>query len=556
MSAPSKGWKKEDASLARSLPLLGAGYLAYDAFWGTQYDPLAWAGAAAMLAGGAKALAAASKRSHEIFTLLKSSREETAHAGTARWGGLPDLRRNGHLKSKGMFLGIFDGRDIWDAKSVHGIWFAPPGGGKTTTAVTTNIALSACSGEYDLIIYNDPKPEIGPVLAPFFKSRGIQFYPINPSQRWSEYMGESAHFNACDFVISSAQSSPQTLLADCRSLSLQLIKAPKNDASDKNKWWKDGARETLSVLKADKALTDPENCNYPSIQRFITDPVLLESTLEDIARKEQLLDGDLAASARDLIALSVQDPKNFGSMRSEAAMALKMFTSSGAIAQISRTSSFHLDQASFKKPIVIGLTSDITCIEEQMQFAGLNLISLIKMSVRRARPLRIKVIWDEANVAPLEGLNETLNVARGLGCSFELFYQSSADAWRVLGKENFAAVLANCDRKTWFAIHDPDVAEEVSKALGEITALKESYSQYGDEETRTTLSHERRRMATASELRELPEGLMITLIGSEKPQLIEKISYAQIDPLKRKFGGNPWHGGKKYKRRTRVRMQL
>ena len=164
------------------------------------------------------------------------------------------------------------------------------------------------------------------------------------------------------------------------------------------------------------------------------------------------------------------------------------------------------------------------------------------------------MIYDEAAFAPLENLVDLLVIGRGLGVSFELFYQSSADARRVLGKEGFESLMANCDRKVWFGLNDPKEAEELSKALGESGALKESYR--GDSDMfNINRSHEKRRLATGDQLRRLPRGLQVALIRNEKPMICETVSYGQIKPFSKQMGKSPWHE-RKLKLKTRVWLTL
>lgn len=536
--------------------LCGLCVYGWHALMGTGLEPAAYVCVAlAGLAGlaGLKALSALSARGHEIYTLAKASRPEVSHDGTARFQSSSETKKNGHYKPRGSLIGIQDAKLIFDDQSVHSVTFAPPGTGKTTGPVICNAALAAVSGEFDVVIYADPKPEIGPILKAFVERHGGRHLTIKPTRKFEDIFGQSAEFNPCDLLLRSAQSAPENLLGDCRSLNLQLIKQKKN-GEEKAKWWKEGANDDVTVIQAYLALTDPEQCSFPNILSILEDPVRFDKLLDEISEQEDLLNGDLARMAKSIIALRMQDPKNAGSMLSEAITSLKMYRSSGAVAQISRKTSFDLSQATKRKPLVIGLSCDMTMIDDQLQLIGLNMLAIIRMAVRLPRPLKIKVIYDEAAFAPLENLVDLLVIGRGLGVSFELFYQSSADARRVLGKEGFESLMANCDRKVWFGLNDPKEAEELSKALGEYGALKESYR--GDSDMfNINRSHEKRRLATGDQLRRLPRGLQVALIRNEKPMICETVSYGQIKPFSKQMGKSPWHE-RKLKLKTRVWLTL
>ena len=540
--------KGQSPGVLPNAALSAACVLGWIRFRGGETDPIAFLCLVVGAVAAFGALSGASHRANEVYRLVRGMRKHSAFAGTAAFMTTKEAKKAGLCNGLGYVVGTRDNTLITDNQSVHGVMFAPPGTGKTTGPVITNAALSAVSGEWDIVIVADSKPETSVMLKTFADKHQIAFYPINSSGRFEAHIGDTAFYNPCQLVIQAVADGRSSVLEDSYSLNAQLIKvAGKN--GDKNIWWKRGGIKRIAVPQVYLAFIDPERCNYSDIQAMLEDPLAYGKLLDEVATRRDLLRGDLAEMAQSIIALSVDDPRNDASMLDEAITALQMFRKSGSVAAVSQRTSID-----FSKPCIITLSTDMTLVETQLQYTGLCILSLMRLAVRSEPPRRMKIIYDEAAFAPLENLNDLLVIARGLGASFELYYQSEADAVRVLGQDGFKSMMANCDRKVWAGFNDPAVAEAAAKGLGETSLLKESYRRDG-ETLSQSLSHERRALVTGDELRRLPTGLQVALIRNHKPLLVERLSYGEIAPLNRQIRHSPWHA-KKLREKTRVWLKL
>ncbi len=510
---------------------------------GSDLQPVAYGCAAVGAVAGLNGLAALTNNAHEIHNTLRSTRPHSSHGGAASFMTIKEAEKAGLCSGEGVILGTKDGKLLTDSKSVHAVYFSPSGRGKTTKSVIPNAARCMESGDWDIVITVDPKPELCVMLKGLCDKRKYQFYNINTSGRYEELVGPSARFNQCELIIRHAAQGRRGLLETCTSLNAQLIKIDRK-GEDKNIWWKRGGGIRITLLQAYFALTDPGRCNYPDILAILEDPLAFEALLDEIAAREDILQGDLARMARSIIALSVADPKNHATMIDEAITALQMFRQSGAIAPVCKDTNID-----FSQPAMIVLSTDMNRVETQRQLTGLNILSIMRLVADMDRPLRVKVIYDEAAFAPMDNLNDMLVIARGAGVSFELYYQSEADARRVLGDEGFRSMMANCERKVWFGLTDG--AEELSKTLGEVSTLKESWRSDGNDGMGVNRSHERERLMSAHEIRQLEIGTGMAQIGNLKPVLFRTLSYAEIDPYKREIRHSPLEKGP-LKLKTRV----
>ena len=514
-------------------------------------------GYAGLAVGGIATLHGLNSLTHFIGDIVnewKAMAPEDPSVGTAGIQSAKDLRRNGHSRPKGDFIGTCGRLVVFDNDSTHSTCFGAPGSNKTVANTLINTFLAAVSEQYDFVILNGVKGDEAPILKPAFDQYGIPLHVLHPSEKHADLIGPSAHYNSCDAAIDAARNDPSDLLPTCRLQAMQLLPQLKK-GEDRNKWWKDIGTDLSTVIAAHLALTDPWNCNQPNIQRIIADPERLNDTLDEITIETCLLNGDLATMAKDLIQLQISDPKNFHTARNEISLAMQIYRPSSKIAKISRDSSFDITAGTRKKPVVIILNPEVSRIGQEGLWAADVTQSLVRQVMRHSeRPLRGKIIWDEAAFAPLAGLNDLLVIGRQW-FSIDLYYQSMADGRRVHGHNEFDAILANTDRKTFMSFADRGTAEYASQMMGDIGVLRRRFSQTA-EGYKPNYSHERRRYASADEwVNNFPANQQLSFLRGQKPIISVKTTYAEIDPLRRLYGKSPFFD-KRWMKDVRVRIEL
>ena len=533
---------------------LGGGLWAYDQFSSHGQEALSYGAAFVAGVAGLKLCAAVGDFSKALWNTHKSTRRETRHAGSATLLTVKDAKARGFYKPRGDLIGMHEGRALFN-RSIHSVLFAPPGTGKTIGPVINWTAGALVSGEYDIVIVVDPKPEIAPMMAPFCKRHGFGFHPLNPTGRFSEEMGPSAHLNQCDAVIWAAQNDQTKVIDYARELIGEYIKIA-DDKDDKNIWWKRGGVARVLLPMAYFALTVPDRCNWPSILAVAEDDGEYRSIVDHLSNDPSLLEGDLMRKALVIAQLELADFKNHATMMDEGASSLELFTQSGGLAKISRHTSFDLDAASKKTPMLITISCDATLGSQHASFITGSISALSRMVKMRNKRLKVKLIYDEASFAAMEPkkLNGYLNIWRGFGVSCDLFFQSPGDAKRVLEEKGYRSMMANCDRKIWCALEEETDLEEVSKAIGERGLLKETYRGDASENFGVHRQHERRRILTPQEIRTLPKGMALMQSKGAPFALFEMLNYAQVHPFSKQIGKSPWHD-KQLKAQKRVRIE-
>lgn len=530
--------------------LLSGGLAALCAFgWhhfnNPQTEGIAWVLGLLAVLFGFKFLGAMGERAEDIHSRVRGLRKKSTHGGTAHLMTKKDAVSAGMTDPKGVPLGTKDGKLIRDANSAHACWFLPTGFGKTIGPIMLIAAHCITSEDWDLVIVNDPKPEAGVMLKPLCEAHGVAFHSINASGRFEDLMGKSS-WNPCQVALDVVDKGRPSLLEHCDATNGLMIKVDRN-GEDKNAWWKRTGIRDISSPQAYWALTDRDRCNYAEILRVLSDPLENAKLLDEMAGREDLLNGDLAARAKTLLALSISDPKNYGSSLDEAVTALQMFGKSGSIAGVSSKTSIDLNQKS-----LITLSNDMTLVDSQSQFASLVMMTIMRASMLRDRPLRIKILYDEAAFSPCHNLSDIFVIARGAGASLEVFWQTVGDAKRILGENAFDGMMGNCDRKVYGGFTDPKAASEFAQGLGETGILKETYRQDGNRLVRN-YSHEKSQIVSGFGLRTMEKGKMVALIGNNPAIELDHLSYAEVDPWCRQIRHSIWHD-KPLKMKTRVKV--
>ena len=473
------------------------------------------------------------------WEIYKKRKRKSTIGGSAEWMTRRQFKHAKHHTGKGKLHGIRDGMADCSPRGVNMAVFAPPGSGKTSSDVLPMLAKAIASNEYDLIVINDPKPEIGPVIKPLVEHFGGEFIPINPAGRFEELLGPSAHFNTFDRIKIASVSGGDVWDA-AYTQARQLVPDPKQGSND-NGWWRENARALICLVASFYAETDPAKCNPVDVAETIKDMLELRPLLEAACDRIDLLLGDLAGHARDLLALMNDDPKNFGSARSEAATSMRMYSNNSAIGAHSRRTNFSLGDLGKGKTKVIAITANPSSMT-QRRYGGAVYEAIRATVAASPKRLRTLVLWDEAVAAPIEGLNDKIVFDRGAGFEYVFYFQSMADAKRLLGAEGFNALMASCDQRVFYNISDKE-ALEVSKLLG---TIGESSATWRDE---AHMSHQKRPLVTPEELvTKLTQDKKLILSAGENPRISEKLYYTQIAPLRSHFGVNPWDAKKHWSR--------
>lgn len=471
--------------------------------------------------------------------LLKMLGKKTSH-GSARWATRQDARRAGLHKGKGLFLGVHEGHVIRYDNEAHTLVVAPTGAGKTVTFVMQQLLLSPES-----MLVTDMKGELAVQSAQYRHDHfGHRVVTLNPPSGYG--LSEDA-YNVCEIVLDALADSPQDAIADARAIAFQLLRDPPQ--RDKNQHFRDGGRAVIVITILGLAIRSPHECSLPRVQRMVTDVPVFLAMLKDL-RVEAALEGDIAAMAEYMLACSANTPTEFQSFLNGAAQALAPYAPSGRLARLSNRCTFRFhDLKDPSQPMTIYIGGDMTRRAVFTEWiALLNWAAMVEL--QRSRSLRpVTMLLDEAANFGIEALPSMLTILRGYKVRVVIIVQEAEDLVRLYGREQTAVIRANCKVQVYFGNMSPETAERLQPVLGNETVEAPSFGVPSG--PGSVISENRgfvgRALKTASELRQLEDGVQIVIIGNLPPLLCHAIGYHETWPQRGLVAPNPLHGPERFK---------
>jgi len=246
------------------------------------------------------------------------------------------------------------------------------------------------------------------------------------------------------------------------------------DESDKDKFWVNSARNILSSIM--RRLKENKDTSYQSLlQHCLNFPLSkLQEMLKDTPA-EQLVDGDIAKTAttiRAVITNHVKCLRYLPQVKGKPSFSLRQWL---------------MDETKNKSACVFIVVrdKDIQAIQSLISL-WVGLVTTHVKSLERSRTRRIWLMLDEVmNLNRLHNLAKTLATGRNYGLCCVLGMQNKAQLRDTYGRDAAQAIFDLLSTQLFFRSTSGDIAEEVSKELGESEVIErlENYS-YGAESVR------------------------------------------------------------------------
>jgi len=125
-----------------------------------------------------------------------------------------------------------------------------------------------------------------------------------------------------------------------------------------------------------------------------------------------------------------------------------------------------------------------------------------------------------------------------------MFVQEQAELIRIYGPHTTATVLSQAEVKQFFAVNNHELAQTLSKALGQKTVKTRNYNlgRQGDEEVGETLSESGQPLMRPDEIVLMPQSAQLLLVKGLKPVLARRVAFWFIDPWGSWAARNPIEG--------------
>ena len=450
--------------------------------------------------------------------------------GKAKWAKLRDLKREGLLKSGGLFLGQFRKSwryryDLFHHGDGHFITIAGTGGGKTTACLIPPL-LTAKSGSF---IVTDPKGQISAITRRYRATKGRVFF-LNPF--YADFAAatgldyQDSGFNPFDMIENGENTLAQS------DILAKFLLAPDGKAG--RSFFDLEAASFLSLFIAWVARHEPpENRNLCHLYRLMHDSP--EMTLQHMlhVNDEQLMGGafkylslfkNMAAAAQWQGVVNTAD------------QALTRYVPGTPLGRHVEKSGF--DPALLKsEDVTVYVILPSQHIRTGSQWLNMVLGMLGDAVGRPGKSRPVTMLLDELpNLGFLPDLRAQMRQFREYGLRMWLFSQTVGALRDIYGPDGIEDIFGLCDTMQFFAIREFKQAEAVSKMVGDMARLNRSQSTANEQDSISTVGVP---LISANEILRLPKTQQI-IIRRGLPIKARLIPYFKRWGWRRRTERNPY----------------
>lgn len=497
-----------------------------------------WVGAFIFLLGILDACRGLFTSIHQSVRTFRAHRPKLAK-NAAGWLTRKRALKAGLGKTEGIFLGILDSLPLFIPNAVHTLVCAPARTGKTISAVLPMLCHDiGCSR-----VVADMKGELAVMCARLIaRLHRHRVIILNPAHKFGL---ENWAYNPVQIILDALECRPQDAMADARSLAKQLVQQPPG--GDRDPFWPNGTRKLIAfVVVALCVIREAFDANLPRAYEALSDDEEFDALI-DAALQSDVLAGELAALARNIVATRGENPKHFESFREGAIQALVDFGPSGHLAASMTRCDFRFRDLK-NELITMFFLSDYSRNSEYASWLGLLVWAALKELVREDNDVPVRFILDEFTNYRLPELPNALTALAGYGIRITMIVQELREVARAYGNDALATILSQTDVKQFFGISSLESAQMVSQMLGEKDVAKASYN-FGDDLFGLSglgLGSVKTPLKTPDQLRQLPDDEQIIFIKNFPPACALKAGYQEVSPWRERADGNPLHQGEPF----------
>ena len=509
-----------------------------------------------------------------------SAHSASGKEGTAMWERFREIKKELLPHDEGPFWGVARDKNrkgLFMDFSSNAFVVGPSGSGKGHTSVVPMI-LSIMHSK----IITDFKPELLCICKSALEEMGQIVIALNPFGKYSERTGKSDSLNPLDIVVDDLYREGGLLdvLEDDREMNLQLYPEPPDSKGD-DRYWRDGARDLLSLTKLIECMMNGYDATLAAISRQIENRIGLSETLCMVAGIEadgkpsesgpfpfesadwaQIHDaedlseflGTIRSRAEDALALMRDDPKMFSSFAKGAALALSPY-SFGRLSSAMKRTSFDFDAIkSGDVPLNIFIVGDASRSEATEKFFGLMQWTMqLKLKRHPHKAVPVYQINDEASNYAVHGLISLMTWGRGFGIRTIQFFQNFSSYEAKHGKKAVDVLISESEIQLYLpGQRSPETIKRIVEILGRQSVMAARFSQNVSSGLREDMGESARPLATHDEVRRSEYGYLI--VRQYLPILQMPVSYSQISPWRSMADINPHHG-KPFLQKIKLRLK-
>ncbi|MFP7673498.1 type IV secretory system conjugative DNA transfer family protein [Marivita sp. S0852] len=455
--------------------------------------------------------------------------------GEADFASLDDCEAAGLLDPNGLYLGTLDGEPLFFSGKSHLLTVAPARQGKGIGTVIPNLLHFQGA-----VIVTDPKGELAAVTAQHRAERfGQKVVVLNP---WGLNGLPQQRINPLQELIylASDVTLQRGLTDKVKAIALQLLPEPEDQ---KNRFFREGSRTAIRFVLLALAMLHPERCTLPEVWRVLANQRKLRE-LGTKARESMVLGGVLSELADDLLATMEDSPDQFADFRTGAVQALDVYAPGGYLADA--VSGSGVDLADLKNgDVSVYLAFPQERIASHGAALGLIVNEAISAVSRADGAGEVLFMLDEfANLGKLDGLAGNLTGLPGLGIRLWMVVQELAELTRLYGPNTAKTILSQSEVQQFFAVNDHDLAEKLSKRMGQRTVKTRSLNlgKSEDEDIGESLGETGQPLMRPEEIMQMDRSDQLIFAGGGKPIRAQRPPFWFVDPWQGWAESNPVEG--------------
>ncbi|MCM2561752.1 type IV secretory system conjugative DNA transfer family protein [Lutimaribacter sp. EGI FJ00015] len=483
---------------------------------------------------------------HGIFDgfrvlLLRAARRKaetpTGLYGDAAFADLRDCADFGLTDPNGLFLGTLDGVPLFAGGKAHLLTVAPARQGKGTSVVIPNLLHYSGS-----VFVTDPKGELAAITAQHREEAfDHKVIFLNP---WNLHGLRCDRYNPLQPLIDmAADPRRHGELGDAVRANAFMLE-PEPEGGDKNRYFRDGARNMLEGLQLHLATRGrPQRCTLPDLWRVIKSTDVLEMTLRDMAQSTAL-DGVVAAYGQELLHQFEEGSRQFDDFRNGASNALQVFRPGGPLADAVSGSDIEFRELKMK-PTTVYVMIPAERIGDYGKWLALVARHAINATVIPQNNQPVLFLLDEfANMGKIAGFAEALTLLPGFGVRIWAIVQDLSHLAQVYGRETTNIILSQSEVKQFFAVQDMELAQRLSRLLGERSIITRNYNlgQRDEHEVGVSVSERGVPLMLPQEIMALPDDRQLLFVKAAPPVLASKARYWDVFPWRDWADPNPMEG--------------
>lgn len=469
----------------------------------------------------------------------KVSGQTSGVFGTAAFATAAECEARSLFDPNGLYLGIVhdDGEalPLFHNGKAHLLTCAPARQGKGINVVIPNLLHYSGS-----VVVTDPKGELAAVTSAHRRERmGHDVAVFNP---WALHDLPHARINPLEPLITMAGdlALQRGLVDEVSANSLQLLPEPEDT---RNGHFRIASRGLMDAGQLYLALHKPELCTLPELYRLVSSRTRLVAMAEEMQESEALgrLLVDLGTNLADQMR---NNPEQFEDFRTGAVNALSIHKPGSFLGEAVSASDIALsDLKGGKLSLYLAFPPDK--IGTHGSVLGLIVTQAINAVSRSKRDGSVLFLLDEfANLGKLSGLAESLTTLPGLGVRVWMIVQELAEVTRLYGPHTAQTIQSQAEVKQFFAVNGDELAQSLSKALGQRTVKTHNYNlgKTAADEIGESLSETGQPLMRPEDIKAMGESEQLLLIKGLSPIFAGRVPFWFAAPWGAWAAPNPVEG--------------